>query len=85
MEIDALVIYLPDLDHGVAERLSLGIRDDSAEVGDGPDRGCDTIIDDEEIIVGIEGKLVRVEWPLRVAGSAGEGLGEGSRDSKERS
>jgi hypothetical protein len=64
VQVDAVVVDLPDLDHGVADRLSAGAEDLAREVGDLADGGGDAVVDDEQVVVGIERQLVGVERPL---------------------
>jgi hypothetical protein len=83
MEVDTLVVDLPDLDDGIADRLTLGVQHNAGEVTNGTDCGGDLVVDDEEIVIGIEGKVVRVERPLRVPGCAGESLRKGAGYGEE--
>ncbi len=48
MEIDAVMIDLPDLDQGVADRIALGIEDPTAEVGNFSERGIQGVVDDDQ-------------------------------------
>tara|TARA_B100001105_G_C22339214_1_gene420463 strand:+ start:221 stop:856 length:636 start_codon:yes stop_codon:yes gene_type:complete len=83
MEVDPLVVYLPDLNDGIAERLAPGVHHHAAKVAHGTYRGSNLVVDDEEIIVGIEGKVVGIERPLHVPGRAGESLRQGAGHGEE--
>jgi len=83
MEVYSLVVYLPDLDDGIVERLPLGVHHHAAEVAYGTYRGSDLVVDDEEIIVGIQGKVVGIEGPFHVVGRTGEGLCQGTGYGEE--
>ena len=83
MEVDPLVVYLPDLDDGIAERLPLGVHHHAAEVAYSTYCGSNPVVDDEEIIVGIQGKVVGIEGPLHVPGRTGEGLCQGTGHGEE--
>ena len=76
VQVDALGVALPDLDQGVADRVALGVEDPAGQVGDLADGRGDAVVDDEQVVVGVERELVRVERPLGLGRGAGQLLGE---------
>ena len=76
MEIGPIVVALPDFHHRVAKRLAVGAQDFAREVRDGPDRGGELVVDDNQVVIGIEREFVRVKRPFRLSRRAGELRGE---------
>jgi hypothetical protein len=64
MEIGGVVVDLPDFDQGVPERVATAVKDAPAQIGDLADRRGKPVVDDQQVIVGVERHLVRIEWPL---------------------
>src|SRR5271157_559225 len=77
-EVRPVAVALPDLDDRVADRVALGIEDLAAEVRDFAHSGSDGIVDDEQVVVGVEGELGRVERALLNARGTFQLLGEGA-------
>jgi len=77
-EIVAVVVRLPELDERVADRLALAVEHAAADESDDALGWGEMIVDDDEIVVFIEGDVFghRVEWPLGLARSEGQRLGE---------
>ena len=82
MKIDAVIVYLPDLDDGILDGRAARVQDAAGEVGNVAHGRRDRIIDDDQVIVGIERQLVRIEGPLGQAGGARKLFGEGARYEK---
>jgi hypothetical protein len=76
VNVGPLAVHLPDLDDGVAHRIPLGIEDPPGQVRDLADGGRDGVVDDEQVVVGVQRELVRVERPLGLPRRADQLLGE---------
>src|SRR6185369_17799913 len=61
VQVDALAVALPDFDEGVLHRAAAGVEDTAGQVRDLSDGGRDAFVDDDQVVVGVEGELVRVE------------------------
>src|SRR5262245_9521665 len=83
MEVRTVVVALPNLDGGVANWVSSWSENSTAHVSDLADARCHGIIDYNEIIIRIQGKMIRIERTFRLARGLDELLGKGSRDSEE--
>ena len=55
VQIDPVVVNLPNLNQSIANGVALGVEDASAQVRDFSDRRRDAIVDNDQVIV-------RVEW-----------------------
>src|SRR5207247_8510414 len=75
-QVNSVVVNLPDLDQHVADRIAPGVEDAPAEVRDLTDRGCNAIIDDDEVVVGIERQVVGIKRPVRLTRRERELFGE---------
>lgn len=83
VEVGAVGIGLPDFDEGVANGVALDVPDGAGEVSDFADGGGDGVVNEDEVVVGIEGEFVGVERAFGLAGGEGEGFGEGARGGEE--
>ena len=69
---------------GAANRLTAGTEDPAGEMGDLANRRGDGIVDDQKIVIGVEGQLVWIKRPLRHARSLGELFGKhAGREERE--
>ena len=70
----------------VASRIGLpvGVEDPAGQVGDLADGRGDAVVDDDQVVVGVERQLVGVERPLGQRRGAGELLGEQAAGGEER-
>ena len=84
MQVHAVGVALPDLDQGVLDRVALRVQDLAREVRDLADAGVMPSLMIEQVVVGVERQLVRVERPFGLVGGAGEFLGERPADGPER-
>ena len=84
LEVDAVTVALPEFDDRVANRVAMGVEDPAAQMRHVPHGGSDGIVDDEQVIVGIERQLGRVIWPFLDARRAGQFLGEGTAGCEGR-
>ncbi len=84
VEIAAIAIDLPDFDQCAADRVALGVEYFAGKVRHFADGGGDVVVDDEQIVVGVEGEFVGVERPLSLARGECEGFGEGTGGVEER-
>ena len=80
MQVRPVVVALPDFDERVADRRALHVEDLAREVGDGADGGGDRVVDDDQVVVGVERQLVGVERPLGLIGRLRQRLGERPAD-----
>ena len=78
------MVDLPDLDLSIADGFAACVQNATAEVGHFAYGWCNVFIEDEKIVVGIEGELVRIERAFRLGGGKHELLGESAGDSEER-
>src|ERR1051326_7177180 len=83
VQVHALGIALPDLDERVLHGIAFFVQDQTGQVRDVTDRRSDALVDNEEIVVGVERQLVGVERSFRLSRSAdplqlvGGGAGDG--------
>ena len=86
VQIDAVIVHLPDLDQGIANRVPFDIEDATAQVSDFAHGWRERVVDDDQVIVGVEGKVVRVERPFGLARcqeSLGKSAGKGEKRGPE--
>ncbi len=76
MEVTGVVVHLPDLDDGVANGIAMRIEDSAGQVRNVADGRRDRIVDDEQIVVGIERQVIGIERPFRLRRRAHELFGE---------
>ena len=84
MEIDLIGIALPDLDHGILHRVAADVEDSADEMGDFAHSRGGAVVDDDEIVIGVEGELIGVEGPFGEGGCPHELFGEQSGGYEER-
>ncbi len=80
--VDAIAVGLPDFDQGIADGVATVVEEAPAEVGDLADGWGEGIVEDEKVVVGIEGEMIGVEGAFRLGGGLGEFIGEGSGDGE---
>ena len=76
LQISSVFVALPDFDHGVAQWVSAGIQDPPTQMGNRADCRCDPIIDDQQIVIGIQRQLVRKERSFGGCRSPGQFFGK---------
>ena len=76
-----MAVDLPDLDEGVADRVAPGVEDPAAQVGDLADGRRDAVVDDQQVVVGVERQLVGIERPLGLGRRPDQLVGEDARAS----
>ncbi len=76
VQIGAIVVALPDLDDGVADRFAARIEDLAREMRNRPHGGGEGVVEDDQIVVGVEGKFVGIERTFRLSGGAHQFFGE---------
>jgi hypothetical protein len=64
LEVGAVLVALPDLDDGIAQRLALGVEELAGEMRDLADGRRNCVVDDQQVVVGVERELRREEGPL---------------------
>src|SRR5260370_11560395 len=57
VDVDAVAVALPNLDQSVPDRIAFGIENLATQVGHLADGGGDGVVDDQEIVVGVEGEF----------------------------
>ena len=83
VDVGASLIDLPDLDNRVADRLPGRRGDPSRQMRDLADARRDGVVEDQQVVIGIERQLVRIKRPLgRHGRRAGELLGKHPRHRK---
>jgi len=81
--VDPGAVALPDFDEGVADGLAVWAEDAAAEPCDLADGWGGGVVDDEEIVIGVERERVRVERAFGLGRRLEEGFGEGAGDGPE--
>src|SRR6185503_16459997 len=76
VQVGAMGVTLPNLNRGISDWLSFGVKDAPADVGHLTDGGGGAVVDHQQIVVRIQGEMVRIEWSLGLGGSGHEGLGK---------
>ena len=74
--IHAFGITLPDFDQGVANRFPPAIQDAAAQPGHFPDAGIGLIIDDHQIVIGVQWQSVRIKRTFGLLGGSNQFLGK---------
>jgi hypothetical protein len=74
VQITAVAIDLPNLDDDIPQRFAGEVEYATREMRYFTDRGRDRVVDNDEIIVGIERKLVGIERPFGLSWRGGEGF-----------
>ncbi|MFM1944907.1 MAG: hypothetical protein RI897_3889 [Verrucomicrobiota bacterium] len=80
--VDAIPVGLPDFDQGIPDGVAAVVEEATAEVGDLADGGGEGIVEDEEVVVGIEGEAIGVEGAFCLGWGLGEFIGEGTGDGE---
>ena len=68
VDVGAVVVDLPDLDQGVPDRVALGVENTAEKMGHFAHGRSDRVVDDQEVVVGVERELVGIERPLSLRG-----------------
>jgi hypothetical protein len=84
MNIGPDVIGLPDFDQSAAYRLPAGIEHPAADPGDFTHCGRDVVMDDQEVVVLIQRKLVREIRTFGLGRRQRQRLGKGSPLGEEQ-
>ena len=85
MNIRAFMIYLPNLNPRVGNRIAFQIRHLAIKMSDRSHRWSDPIVDSQKIIIRIQRKLVRIKRSLRHGRSFGKRFSKNSGHSKKSS
>src|SRR4051812_14919120 len=80
VQVNAIVVHLPNLHERVAERLPAAIENSSGQVRDLANGQRERVVDDEQIIVCIQRKVVGIKWSFGLSWRAQQFLGKGARD-----
>src|SRR5262249_2487196 len=76
VQIHRVDVALPDLDHRVPNRLTAYRQHPAGKVRDFAYGRRDGVVDDDQVVIGVERQLVRVERPFGHPGSAGKLFGK---------
>jgi len=76
VEVDSLVVDLPYFNEGVAKGATFCIHNHTAKVGHRPDRRCDLVVHEKEVIVSVQRQPVRVKRAFNISRSSLQGLSE---------
>src|SRR5687767_10544251 len=85
MNVGAGIVGLPDLHSRVAHRIAGKREHTSANFQNLADRGCNAVVDDQEVVVMVERQLSRIIGTFRLRGCAHELLSKRAADAEERS
>jgi hypothetical protein len=80
VQVHAVAVDLPDFHERVADRLTAGIENLPGKVRDLADRRRDAVVDDDEIVIGIERQAVGLDRAFGLRWSEREGFGECAAD-----
>jgi len=83
VEIDAMVVHLPDFHERVPYGVALRVEDAPAQVRDFADRRSDAVVDDDEVVVRIERPGGPIEWALGLSGRADKFVGKNAGHGKQ--
>lgn len=61
LQVSAVLIALPDLDHRIPQRLTTRVKNPAAEVRDFPHSRRDAVVDDQQVVIGVDWKFGGVE------------------------
>ena len=84
VQINSVVVHLPDFHKRVANRIAFGVQDPSAQVRDLAHRGRDAVVDNDEVVVGVERQFVGIERSFGLFRRDEEFLGERAGNGKQR-
>src|SRR5262245_1562654 len=76
VQISAIVVTLPDFYDGVLDGASIGAENPPAQVGDFADGRRDRIVDNQQVVVGIQRQVIGVERPFGLRRRANQLLRE---------
>jgi hypothetical protein len=85
VEIGPVAVDLPDLDYRPSHWFASGVEHATSEMGNLPNPRREGVVEDQQVVVGVEGKLVGIEGPFGRRRSSREffrqqaGCGEGGR------
>ena len=84
VDIDPLAVHLPDFHEGVAHRLAVFVENAPAQVRDLANGRGNRVVDDDQVVVGVERQPIRVERPFGPRRCRGEFLREQPTGREER-
>ena len=84
VEIGAVVVRLPNLDQSVTHGVAVFVEDATGQPSDLTDRWRDTVVQDDQVVIGIERQLVGIKRPLGLLRRARQRLGERAGDREQR-
>src|SRR4029079_7144511 len=82
MQVRPVVVPLPNFNQRIADGIAVGVENSSAKVCDFADRGSYRFVNDQQVIVGIQGQLVGIKRPLGLSRSANQLLGKSSASAE---
>jgi len=84
VDVRAVVVGLPNLNEGIAHGFTFFVEDPPAEPSDHANGRGDPVVNDDQVVVGIERKFVRVERPFGLLRGPREGFGKSTRHGEQR-
>src|SRR5262249_17301846 len=76
VNVGAVVVALPDFDESAADRLAVTVEDAAAQIAGRAHGRRDRVVYDQQVVVGVERHLVRVERPFGLSRRLDQLLGE---------
>jgi hypothetical protein len=83
VQINTIVVSLPDFDQHTAKWVPASIQNSAGKMGDLADGGSDGIIDDDEVVIRVQGKVVRIKRAFGLLGCEQQLFREGTRNGEE--
>ena len=74
--INLFRVALPDLDQSIPHRAARRVEHLAGQVGDLADGRSDAVVDDDQVVVGVERQLVGIKWPFFTLRCPRELIGE---------
>ena len=84
MKVNAVVIALPNFDERVLDWVAAGAQDPTAQVRNLADSRREAVVDDDQIVVGVERKVIRIEGAFSLPGRADQLFGEQTTNAEQR-
>ena len=84
MDVRAAIIHLPNFDCDVANRAAVSVADFSGQVRNFTDRGRNRVVQDQQIVVGVQRQMIRLERPFALGRRLFQFVGEwpGSKETE---
>ncbi len=83
VQVNTVIIGLPDFDQHVAKWVPASIQNSAGKMGDLADGGSDGIIDDDKVIICVQGKMVWIKRAFGLLGCEQQLFRKGTGNSEE--